>query len=107
MLLCAYNQLHVKRIVTVITHSKNEMHHYLLNKKPTRAFVDNNKIFVKFVSKYQYDQTILLRDEGIKHLCACLIVLLAAFMKRCLISMLFLSLIFACIIFLFFLQLHL
>ena len=33
-------------------HSKNEMYDYILNKKPTCAFVGDHEIFVKFVSKY-------------------------------------------------------
>ena len=44
-----------KRIATVvIMYSKNEMYDYILNKKPTRAFVGEKFFGVKFVSKYSY-----------------------------------------------------
>ena len=40
-------------------HSKNDMYDYIFSKKPTRAFVGDHKIFVKYVSKYpvQRDHT--------------------------------------------------
>ena len=52
-------------------HSMNEMYDYIFNKKTPCTFVGDHKILVKFVSKYP----VLLRVEGVHHLCACLYVL--------------------------------
>ena len=83
-----------KIVAVVIMHFKNEIYDYIFNKKTTHAFVGDHKIFVKFVSKRRYNETILLLVEGVNHLCVCRNVLLTALMKHYLISTLFLSRIF-------------